>query len=184
MKIEVTTITQQDYDEMRTAGMNAEACLAGRVKLICRDNDGHKTVSFMEQRRLDRLGLAYIKAHTKLYYSKFLEEWYMYCSENDWHNDLERNPEKSIQVQFVEIENGTDREVYRDAEGRYYLRDVSNREPFAKWYVYGKHRMYDDGSRPRPNLIFQYGDQTEKVVYDDWDGVAAYSDQFNKNFRT
>ena len=184
MKIEIAAITQQDYEEMRAAGLNAELCLAERVKLVCRDEEGHEAVSFMERERFDRLGLTYIEAHAKLYYSKFLEHWYMNCSQNDWYNDLKRNPEKIIQVRFIEIEGGTGREIYRDAEGRYYLRDVSNREPFAKWYVCGKCRMRDDGSSPRPNLIFQHGDQMEKVVYDDWNGVAAYSEQFNKNFRT
>ena len=49
--------------------------------------------------------------------------------------------------------------------------------------VCGGRRVPEDGREPRPNLIFQLGDQTEKVVYDDWNGVAAYKDQFNKNFR-
>ena len=47
----------------------------------------------------------------------------------------------------------------------------------------GERRVWEDGREPRPNLVFQLGDQTEKVVYDDWNGVAAYKDQFNKNFR-
>ena len=66
--------------------------------------------------------------------------------------------------------------------GRYYLRDVSNREPFAKWYICGKRRVFEDGNEPRANLIFQCGEQQEKVIYDDWNGVAAYSDTFNPNF--
>ena len=40
--------------------MNAEACLADRVKLICQDDAGHVAESFMKQDEFDRLGLAYI----------------------------------------------------------------------------------------------------------------------------
>lgn len=85
---------------------------------------------------------------------------------------------------FVGIEDGTGREVYRGVETqRYYLREVHAHQLFAKWYLCGERRVPEDGREPRPNLVFQLGDQTEKVVYDDWNGVAAYKDQFNKNFR-
>lgn len=99
----------------------------------------------------------------------------MKCSQNSWYNDLERNPEKVIKVMFVGIEDGTGREVYRGIETqRYYLREVYANQRFAKWYLCGERRVPEDGREPRPNLIFQLGDQTEKVVYDDWNGVAAY----------
>lgn len=75
------------------------------------------------------------------------------------------------------------RKIWLLAKLRYYLREVHAHQLFAKWYVCGERRVPEDGSEPRPNLIFQLGDQTEKVVYDDWNGVAAYKDQFNKNFR-
>ena len=35
MEIEVTSPTLQDYEKFSSVGMNAEACLADRVKLIC-----------------------------------------------------------------------------------------------------------------------------------------------------
>lgn len=35
MKITVAVITPQDYEKFNAVGMNAEACLADRVKLIC-----------------------------------------------------------------------------------------------------------------------------------------------------
>ena len=85
-------------------------------------------------------------------------------------------------VKIVAVDGGTGRQVYRGEDGRYYLRDVSNREPFAKWYICGKRRVFEDGNEPRANLIFQCGEQQEKVIYDDWNGVAAYSDTFNPNF--
>lgn len=108
----------------------------------------------------------------------------MKCSQNSRYNDLGRNPEKVIKVMFVGIEDGTGREVYRGVETqRYYLREVHAHQLFAKWYLCGERRVPEDGREPRPNLVFQLGDQTEKVVYDDWNGVAAYKDQFNKNFR-
>lgn len=184
MKITVAVITPQDYEKFNAVGMNAEACLADRVKLICQDDAGHVAESFMKQDEFDRLGLAYIEQHAKLEHSEVCDEWFMKCSQNSWYNDLERNPEKVIKVMFVGIEDGTGREVYRGVEThRYYLREVHANQRFAKWYLCGERRVPEDGREPRPNLIFQLGDQTEKVVYDDWNGVAAYKEQFNKNFR-
>lgn len=184
MKVEVAFPSAQDYEDYKASGYNAEVCLAGRVKLVCTDDEGHQAISFMKNEEFSRLGLDYIRQHAKLHYCKFTQSWYMTCSEFDWYNALERYPEKVIPVEFVCIEEGTGREVYRGVDSkRYYLREVSKREPFAKWYVCGTRRRPDDGDEPRPNLIFQLGDQQEKVRYDDWNGVAAYKDQFNKNFR-
>lgn len=129
MKIIVTTPTSQDYKKFSSAGMNAEACLADRVKLICQDDAGHVAESFMKQDEFDRLGLAYIEQNAKLEHSAVCDEWFMKCSQNSWYNDLEHNPEKVIKVMFVGIEDGTGREVYRGAETqRYYLREVHARQ--------------------------------------------------------
>lgn len=121
MKITVAVITPQDYEKFNAVGMNAEACLADRVKLICQDDAGHVAESFMKQDEFDRLGLAYIEQHAKLEHSEVCDEWFMKCSQNSWYNNLERNPEKVIKVMFVGIEDGTGREVYRGVEThRYY----------------------------------------------------------------
>ena len=56
MKIEVTVPTEQDYEEYRISGLNAEACLDGRVKLICEDDSGHRATSFMMKDMFERLG--------------------------------------------------------------------------------------------------------------------------------
>lgn len=56
MKITVAVITPQDYEKFNAVGMNAEACLADRVKLICQDDAGHVAESFMKQDEFDRLG--------------------------------------------------------------------------------------------------------------------------------
>ena len=106
MKITVAVITPQDYEKFNAVGMNAEACLADRVKLICQDDAGHVAESFMKQDEFDRLGLAYIEQHAKLEHSEVCDEWFMKCSQNSWYNDLERNPEKVIKVMFVGIEDG------------------------------------------------------------------------------
>lgn len=183
MKVKVINPTQQDYEKFQHTIGNA-AALDGRVKLICTDDEGHVGELFVERDCFERLGLTYIEEHAKLEYSELCEEWFVRMSENDWWNDQKRHPDKVIPVRFIGIENGTGREIYKGIEsGRYYLREVSRRESFAKWFVCGTRRMPDDGNEPRPNLIFQLGDQQERVVYDDWNGVAAYPKQFNKNFR-
>lgn len=35
----------------------------------------------------------------------------------------------------------------------------------------------------RPNVTFRNGTQTETVLYDDWNGTAAYNSTFNPNFK-
>lgn len=137
----------------------------------------------MLKTKVERLGANYIKDHAVLSYSSISEEYHVDVSENDYYNDLNRNPEKIIPLEFVEIESGTGREVYKGTEDeRYYLRSVSTHENFAKWLICGGKRAVDDGCEPRANLIFRCGDQTEKVIYDDWNGVCAYSNTFNRNF--
>lgn len=175
--------TENDYREFTEVQLNA-SCLDGRIKVTATDDEGHSAYLFIEQERIDRLGKDYICSHITMYYSKALCGWFLKLSENDYYNDLERNPEKVIHIKFDGIEGGTGREVYKGIEtGRYYLRENHfPRETFAKWYICGKRRMPEDGNEPRANLIFECNGQREKVRYDDWNGVAAYGDTFNKDF--
>lgn len=181
MKVFFTSPTKQDQKELEDAGLKA-SLLDDRVKIVAVDDDSHVGTLFIGQKDYDRLGEDYIRQNVSMQFSKFTNSWFVRVSENNFYNDQARNPDKIIPVSFVEIENGTGRQVYRGEDWRYYLRDVSNREPFAKWYICGKRRVFEDGNEPRANLIFQCGEQQEKVVYDDWNGVAAYSDTFNPNF--
>lgn len=181
MKIEFSRPTE--YDRRKFEDTLSPSCLDGRIKITARD-DGHTAELFVEQEIISKLGEDYIRSHVTMYYNKALCGWFMKLSQNDYYNDTERNPEKVIQVEFDGIEGGTGREVYKGIEtGRYYLREVHfPRETFARWYVCGKRRTTDDGNEPRANLIFECNGQREKVRYDDWNGVAAYGDTFNKDF--
>ena len=182
MKITVSTPTAEDFKVLDDAGLNSKACLTDCVKLLCQDEEGHTAYSFVKQKDLEQFGLQYFEQYARLEYSDCCEEWFMMCSKNLWYNDLERFPENIIKVEFVGIENWTGMEIYRGIETRcYYLREVIPCQKFAKWYVCGKRRIPDDGDDPKPNTIFQFENQREKVVYDDWNGVAAY--EYNENFR-
>lgn len=175
--------TPTEYDQKTFSDVGLCVDLNVRTKLTV-SSQGKIGYCFIESADVERLGLDYISDHVALHYSKALNEWYVKLSQNDYYNDPKRNPEKVIPVCFVGIEEGTGREVYKGVESeRYYLRDVSRREPFAKWLICGKRRVCDDGDEPKANLIFKLGDQTEKVTYDDWNGVCAYSNTFNPNFR-
>lgn len=133
---------------------------------------------------IEKLGLEYIADHAMLRHDRILDDYTVTISRNDYYNDLARNPVKVIPVRFVEIEPGTGREVYRGIEdNRFYLREVASTEDFAKWYICGTHRRMDDGSEPKPNLIFlNRNGQRERITFDDWNGTAAYSETFNENF--
>lgn len=158
--------------------------LDGRIKLIVEDADGHQAINFMEREKFNRLGEDYIREHIRIRFDKFVEEWFVNLSENDYYNDPERNPERVIHVEFVAIETGTGNQIFRSPEsGRFFIRESAYpRENFAKWWVCGTRLRPGDGDPPRANLIFECRGQREKVRYDDWNGTAAYSDTFNKDF--
>lgn len=183
MKVQFTKPTEYDYRKFLDALSDA-SCLDGRVKIIAQDDEGHTAELFAEQELVDKLGKDYIRNHITVRFVKSLDGWFAKISENDYFNDPVRNPEKIIRLTFDGMEGGTGREIYKGIDtGRYYLREVHYpKEEFAKWYVCGKRRMTDDGDEPRANLIFEHNGQREKVRYDDWNGVAAYSDTFNKVF--
>ena len=158
--------------------------LDGRIKLIVEDSDGHQAINFMEREKYNRLGEDYIREHIRIRFDKFVEEWFVNLSENDYYNDPERNPERVIHVEFVAIETGTGNQIFRSPETRrFFIRECAYpRENFAKWWVCGTRLRPGDGDPPRANLIFECRGQREKVRYDDWNGTAAYSDTFNKDF--
>jgi len=183
MKIEFTAPTEDDYQKFMESLGNAN-CLDGRVKIVTTDDNWNTAELFVEQKIVDRLGEDYIREHITMRYDEMLGEWFSGFSQNDYYNDISRNPEKVIVVKFFGLEEGTGREIYKGVEtGRYYLRENHYpREAFAKWYICRKRRAVDDGNEPRANLIFECNGQREKVRYDDWNGVAAYRDTFNKEF--
>lgn len=183
MHVVFAEMTDMDKADLTNAGMQIDFDQYLRAHVFPAGME-HEAVMYVRKETVDRLGMRYIADHVVIYYSDVCKSWFGKFSENDFHNDLQRNPERVIPVVFSGIDEYTGREVYRGIEfERYYLREVSAREPFAKWYVCGKRRMPDDGDEPKPNLIFQLGNQYEKVTYDDWNGVAAYSATFNPNFR-
>ncbi len=185
MIIKIESLSKEDYERINKYGWNADVFLDGRIKLVCQDDEGHTVISFMEKSVFDRLGISYIEKHAVLEYLDICKEWFMKCSQNDWYNDQLRHPDKTIPVKFIEIEPETGREVYRGIiSKRYYLREVFKEQMFARWYVCGARRMQDDGDEVRPNLIFQCGEQQEKVIYGDSFGVAACEGQFNTEFRS
>lgn len=184
MKVEFSLPTEYDYRKFTDALTDA-SCLDERMKITVKDDEGHTAELFVLKTDISRLGKKYIRSHITVYYDTTLCGWFANLSENDYHNDPKRNPEKVIRVKFDGMEGGTGYEIYKGVDdGRYYLREVFYpRENFARWHVCGKRRVQDDGDEPRANLIFEHGKQREKVRYDDWNGVAAYSDTFNKDFR-
>ena len=151
---------------------------------VVTDSDGNSGECFLENEKFERLGKQYITDHAVINYSELFEEWFVTISENDYFNDISRNPIKEIKLEFIGIETGTGREIYKGVKDkRFYLREnIFPREEFAKWLVCGKKRRIDDGAEPRANIIFICNGEKEKVTYKDWNGVAAYSDTFNKNF--
>lgn len=176
--------TEQDGQAFAAVGFHID--LSSRVKVEARAEGGSPApygFCFMERERVERLGERYVAEHAKLVWMDSFDEYQLEVSQNDWYNDLSRNPERVISVRYFGQESGTWRELYRDGDGVYYAREVFYpRENCAKWYIYGRSNT-GDGSCPRPNTIFRHNSQDEKVLFDDWNGTMAYSETFNKNFR-
>ena len=174
--------TPEDIQPFTDLGFNID--FSQRVKVTVTMAAGDTGYCYMERERVERLGAQYVADHAMLEWSKVTEEYNVIVSENDYYNDLILFPEKTIPVEFVEIERGTGREVYLAEDGRYYLREVYYpRENAAKWSRCGTRRVFEDGDPLlRSNLIFLHNGQKERVRYDDWNGVMAYSDTFNKDF--
>ena len=103
---------------------------------------------------------------------------------NAYKNDQTRNPPKTIDVEFVCDMDGECTEIWRRLDtGGYLMRKLCN-EPFARWLTCHKcGASWMDGNCIRPNVTFRNGTQTETVLYDDWNGTAAYNSTFNPNFK-
>ena len=125
-----------------------------------------------------------IAENSTLEYSKVCEEWFPKVSWNAYKNDPQRNPPKTIDVEFVCDMDSERTEIWRRLDtGGYLMRKLCN-EPFARWLVCRERQgWWEDGACVRPNITFRHRKQTEKVRYDDWNETAAYSDTFNPNFR-
>lgn len=180
MQIEIRDITPE---EAAPYGENADIVLTGRKTVVFTDADGNVGKLYMKEEDIDLLGKQYIAENSTLEYSKVCEEWFPKVSWNAYKNDPQRNPPKTIDVEFV-CDMGSERtEIWRRLDtGGYLMRKLCN-EPFARWLVCRERQgWWEDGACVRPNITFRHRKQTEKVRYDDWNETAAYSDTFNPNF--
>lgn len=182
MKITISEITAEDL-----ALFDSPEILDGRKRMDAVDADGHKAYTYILEETIQRLGLEYIEKHCYLQYSEVFEEYSLFVSEADYYNDPERNPPKTVSVEFVEMKDGEYTEVWRNVDtGSYYLRQLCN-EPFARWLTAGNRMTgFTDRSCFRPNITIRNiaNGQTERVYYHDWNETAAYKDTFNAKFRT
>lgn len=105
----ITTVfsepTPDDQRRMNEGGLNVD--LSQTVKVSVADKRNQNGYCFMQKSIVEQLGLEYIKDHVYLEFSEVLHEFFVRMSQNDFHNDLSRNPEKVIPVSFVGTEIGT-----------------------------------------------------------------------------
>lgn len=185
MKALIRKITEADVEEFAASGLGMSADFVACHKAVeFKDEFGHKSTLYLAQRDIDKLGIDYIQEHTTLRYSNVCNEWFAALSEDDYHNDLKKNPAKTVDVRFVTQKPGENTEVWQDIETGQYLLRLRSKEHFAKWMTCGDENTgWDDRCEVRPNLTFRNAGETETVKYRDWNGVAAYSDEFNSNFK-
>lgn len=181
MKVEIRAITKKEAEPY---GDNADIALTGRKAVVFTDDAGNTGKLYMKEEDIDLLGKQYIAENSTLEYSKVCGEWFPKVSWNAYKNDPQRNPPKTIDVEFICDMVGERTEIWRRLDtGGYLMRKLCN-EPFARWLVCCKRQgWWEDGARIRPNITLRHGKQTEMVRYNDWNETAAYSDTFNPNFR-
>lgn len=178
VKVEFKDITESD----RLMYVRTDV-LENRTKVVATDSDGNVGYSFIENSEIELFGKNYIKTHLSMSFSEALNDWFVKLNRDEYMNDLNHNPLRSIRVKFIEIEKNTGREVYKGiVNGRFYLREVHPKENFAQWFVCGRIRKTDDGEMPKPNLVFINDNQIEQVKYHDGK-VAAWESTYNKDFR-
>lgn len=181
MKVEIRDITPEEaapYED------NADIILTGRKTVVFSDDEGNVGTLFMKTEELEILGKDYIEANSSMEYSEFCKEWFPKVSWNAYKNDTTRNPPKTVDVEFVEVMDGENTEIWRRTDTSGYLMRQRYREPFARWLTCRKRQGgWEGGNCLRPNVTLRNGAQTETVFYDDWNGTAAYSATFNPNFR-
>ena len=185
MVINIRDFTQHDIDEINRVDCDGESFAAGRKIVEATDENGNKADLYVCVDDINRLGIEYMQNNIKLEYSEFFEKWFAKLSQNVYYNDLERYPEKIIDVKYIEDMCGVKTEIYKNKEtGRLYMRMLCN-EPFARWMSCRKdpNYQYVDENEIRANVIFRHKEQTEKITYNDWNGNAAYQDTFNPNFK-
>lgn len=176
-----TEPTQEDQSSFNTAGFNVD--IFDRVKVTVTDWQGRSAHTFIKRTDIERLGLEYIKDHVVIKHNETFDSFYVIFSENDFYNNLERNPKRVVNLEYKGYDHFECAEVYFCREdGRYYGRQPSSREDFARWLTFGRRMTYSGGHPVRPNTEFVYKGQSEVVTYDDWNGAAAYGDTFNRNF--
>ena len=188
MDITIRTITDNEIKELDIAGANGKFIAKTRVAIDCVDEKGHKGTCYFENSKLEKLGRAYIEAHCTLESNVLCGEemWNVRISEDNYYNDVEKNPPKIVDVVFVSNKSGEDTEIWQKIDGdRGYLLRILCNEPFARWMTCdGPETGWRDRANVRPNITFRNGKETETITYKDWNGLAAYSDTFNPNFRS
>lgn len=181
MKVEIRDITKE---EAVPYGNNADIVLAERKAVVFTDDAGNTGKLYMKEEDVELLGEQYIAENSKMEYSEVCKEWFPSVSWNAYKNDQTRNPPKTIDVEFVCDMDGECTEIWRRLDtGGYLMRKLCN-EPFARWLTCHEcGASWMDGNCIRPNVTFRNGTQTETVLYDDWNGTAAYNSTFNPNFK-
>lgn len=81
--------------------LNADIVLTGRKTVVFTDADGNVGKLYMKEEDIDLLGKQYIAENSTLEYSKVCGEWFPKVSWNAYKNDPQRNPPKTIDVEFM-----------------------------------------------------------------------------------
>ena len=124
MQIEIRDITPE---EAAPYGENADIVLTGRKTVVFTDADGNVGKLYMKEEDIDLLGKQYIAENSTLEYSKVCGEWFPKVSWNAYKNDPQRNPPKTIDVEFICDMVGERTEIWRrlDTGGN----SATNRSP-------------------------------------------------------
>jgi len=181
MTLTIRDFTEQDIERLNNVGFNGKSFSEDRKVLEFEDETGATATMYIDDWKIDQLGEDYIRDNATLEHSEVLEHHVVTLSQANFYNDLIRFPAKEIEVEYVRTKEGERTQIYKcEKTGKYYLRMLCN-EPFARW-MSATNRGELDVANIRANITFVHNGQKETVTYNDYNGNAAYSDTFNKDF--
>ena len=100
--VRLSELTPEDIKPFTDLGFNID--FSERVKVTVTAATGETGFCYMERERAERLGAQYVADHAMLLETSIPGIYDVEVSQNDYWNDLTRNPEEIIPVEFVEIE--------------------------------------------------------------------------------
>ncbi|MCI9039077.1 MAG: hypothetical protein HFJ29_04300 [Clostridia bacterium] len=177
----VTIRDLAESDRERCEGLGFEFMLEGGYKVL----EYKSLFVVISKCDYESYGKGRIKNVVYIEHSKIFNEDFLRVDFENIVNDEKFNIPKTIEVEFIKNIKGTSDSIFRAINNpkRYYMRQDTQREKFAKWFsAYKINGEWSDNNIIRANITFKMGEQLEKVSFANWNAEGVYSKDYNEAF--